>query len=63
MMGSSGPGFPNDSTLPLLAAFVLALAFLGGVVAVGLSDGADSPPAAYDDRHDPRLRGGAPRRG
>lgn len=45
MRGPSS-GFPNDSTVPLLVAFVLALAFLGGVVAVGLSDGADSPPAA-----------------
>ena len=44
-MSGSGPGFPHDSTLPLLAAFVLALAFLGGVVAVGLSDGAESPAA------------------
>lgn len=45
-MGGPSSGFPNDSTLPLLAAFLLALAFLGGVVAVGLSDGADSPAAA-----------------
>ena len=44
MSGRPNTGFPNDSTLPLLAAFVLALAFLGGVVAVGLSDGADGRP-------------------
>jgi hypothetical protein len=46
MSGPPNAGFPNDSTLPLLAAFVLALCFLGGVVAVGLSDGADGTPAA-----------------
>ena len=45
-MSSSGPGFPHDSTLPLLVAFLLALAFLGVVVAIGLSDGADGAPAA-----------------
>jgi hypothetical protein len=45
-MSSSGPGFPNDSTLPLLAALVLALAFLGAVVAIGLSDGADGSPVS-----------------
>lgn len=45
-MSSPGPGFPNDSTLPLLAAFVLALAFLGAVVAIGLSDGASGAPAS-----------------
>jgi hypothetical protein len=44
--GPPNAGFPNDSTLPLLAAFVLALCFLGGVVAVGLSDGSDAPAAA-----------------
>jgi hypothetical protein len=36
--GRPSPGFPSDSTLPLLAAFVLALAFLGVVVAIGLGD-------------------------
>jgi hypothetical protein len=45
-MAGSDPGFPNDSTLPLLVAFVLALAFLGIVVAIGLSDGADGAPAS-----------------
>jgi hypothetical protein len=45
-MSSSGRGFPNDSTLPLLVALVLALAFLGAVVAIGLSDGASGAPAS-----------------
>ena len=44
-MASSGPGFGSDSTIPLLTAFLLALAFLGVVVAIGLSDGADGAPA------------------
>jgi hypothetical protein len=45
-MAGPEPSFPNDSTLPLLVAFALALAFLGVVVAIGLSDGADGAPAA-----------------
>lgn len=40
-------GFPHDSTLPLLAAFVLALAFLGVIVAIMQDDSsAGARPAA-----------------
>jgi hypothetical protein len=39
-------GFFGGSTIPLLSAFVLALAFLGVVVAIGLSDTSDATPAA-----------------
>jgi len=36
----------DDSTIPLLSALLLALAFLGIVVAIGLTDGPDTPAAA-----------------
>ena len=36
----------DDSTIPLLSALLLALAFLGIVVAIGLTDGPDAPAAA-----------------
>ena len=39
-------GFPNDSTLPLLAAFVLALGFLGLVVAIVNGGGGSGASAA-----------------
>lgn len=41
-----GAGFPYDSTLPLLAAFVLALAFIGVVVAIVGADGEPDAGAA-----------------
>jgi len=41
-----GSGFPHDSTLPLLTAFLLALAFIGGVVALMKDRSSGARPVA-----------------
>jgi hypothetical protein len=55
-------GFPNDSTLPLLAAFVLALGFLGLVVAIVSGGGPSGASAAAttETKTTPRTRTPAP---
>ena len=41
-----GAGFPGDSTLPLLAAFLLALGFLGAVIAIMKDGSSGARPVA-----------------
>ncbi len=45
-MNRPGAGFPHDSTLPLLTAFVLALAFIGAVVAIMKDGSSGARPVA-----------------